>query len=211
MFFKEDGTFHKFDSFQNDSLKSIGSALKANIETVLRQGDMNVSKLVIHYYKTLNDEEADEIEKVLKLFNLNIPYVVLTINDSKSKDFVFFDTMYDKIMPVSGTIIELKYRSEYLLSNNMRHDETQFYNIYQYPFPLKIKINKSENVLHDIFDTKQLLDQEYSFSRIYWKSIGQASLPVTISYSKIVADLAAHFPDNSLPENPVAHSNLWFL
>ena len=67
MFFKEDGTFHKFDSFQNDSLKSIGSALKANIETVLRQGDMNVSKLVIHYYKTLNDEEADEIEKVLKL------------------------------------------------------------------------------------------------------------------------------------------------
>lgn len=141
MFFKEDGTFHKFDSFQNDSLKSIGSALKANIETVLRQGDLNVSKLVIHYYKTLNDEEADEIEKVLKLFNLNIPYVVLTINDSKSKDFVFFDTMYDKIMPVSGTIIELKYRSEYLLSNNMRHDETQFYNIYQYPFPLKIKIN----------------------------------------------------------------------
>lgn len=211
LFFKEDGTFHKFDSFQNDSLKSIGSALKANIETVLRQGELNVSKLVIHYYKTLNDEEADEIEKVLKFFNLNIPYVVLTINDSKSKDFVFFDTMYDKIMPVSGTIIELKYRSEYLLSNNMRHDETQFYNIYQYPFPLKIKINKSENVLHDVFDTKQLLDQVYSFSRIYWKSIGQASLPVTISYSKIVADLAAHFPDNRLPENPVAHSNLWFL
>jgi hypothetical protein len=119
--------------------------------------------------------------------------------------------MYDKIMPVSGTIIELKYRSEYLLSNNMRHDETQFYNIYQYPFPLKIKVNKSENVLHDVFDTKQLLDQVYSFSRIYWKSIGQASLPVTISYSKIVADLAAHFPDNRLPENPVAHSNLWFL
>lgn len=211
LFFKEDGTFHKFDSFQNDSLKSIGSALKANIETVLRQEELNVGKLVIHFYKTLNDEEADEIEKALRFFNLNIPYVVLTINDSKSKDFVFFDTMYDKIMPVSGTIIELRYRSEYLLSNNMRHDETQFYNIYQYPFPLKIKINKSDNVLHDVFDTKQLLDQVYSFSRIYWKSIGQASLPVTISYSKIVADLAAHFPDNRLPENPVAHSNLWFL
>lgn len=211
LFFKEDGTFHKFDSFQNNSLRSIGSALKANIETVLRQGELNVSKLVIHYYKTLNDEEADEIEKVLKFFNLDIPYVVLTINDSKSKDFVFFDTMYDKIMPVSGTIIELKYRTEYLLSNNMRHDESQFYNIYQYPFPIKIKINKSENVLHDVFDIKQLLDQVYSFSRIYWKSIGQASLPVTISYSKIVADLAAHFPYNRLPENPVAHSNLWFL
>lgn len=211
LFFREDGTFHKFDSFQNDSLKSIGAALKANIESVLLQGDLNVNKLVIHYYKTLNEEEAEEIEKVLKYFNLNIPYVVLTINDSKSRDFVFFDTMYDKIMPVSGTIVELKSRSEYLLSNNMRHDETQFYNIYQYPFPLKIKINRSNNVMYDVFDVKQLLDQVYSFSRIYWKSIGQASLPVTISYSKIVADLAAHFPENRLPENPVAHSNLWFL
>ena len=93
----------------------------------------------------------------------------------------------------------------------MRHDETQSYNILQFPFPLKIKVNKSENVLYDVFDIKQLLDQVYSFSRIYWKSIGQASLPVTISYSKIVADLAAHFPDNQLPDNLVAHSNLWFL
>lgn len=211
LFFKEDGTFHKFESFQNDSLSSIGAALKANIESVLRQEDLSISKLVIHYYKTLNEDEAEEIERTLKFFNLDIPYIVLTINDSKSKDYVFFDTMYDKIMPVSGTIVELHHRSEYLLSNNMRHDETQFYNIYQYPFPLKIKINQPENVLYDVFDIKQLLDQVYSFSRIYWKSIGQASLPVTISYSKIVADLAAHFPDKRLPENPVAHSNLWFL
>lgn len=211
LFFKEDGTFHKFETFQNNNLNSIGEALKANIQTVLNQGELNVSKLVIHYYKTLNDDEGKEIERVLKYFNLDIPYVVLTINDSRSKDYLFFDTAYDKVMPVSGTIIELKYRSEYLLSNNMRHDETQFYNIRQYPFPLKIKVNKSENVLYDVFDIKQLLDQVYSFSRIYWKSIGQASLPVTISYSKIVADLAAHFPDNQLPANPVAHSNLWFL
>lgn len=211
LFFKEDGTFHKFETFQNNNLNSIGEALKANIQAVLNQGELNVSKLVIHFYKTLNEDEGREIERVLKYFNLNIPFVVLTINDSKSKDYVFFDTAYDKIMPVSGTIIELKYRSEYLLSNNMRHDETQMYQIRQFPFPLKIKINKPENVLYDVFDIKQLLDQVYSFSRIYWKSIGQASLPVTISYSKIVADLAAHFPDNRLPENPVAHSNLWFL
>lgn len=80
-------------------------------------------------------------------FNLNIPYVVLTVTDSKA-DFVFFDTMFDKIMPVCGTIIELKYRCEYLLSNNRRRDEPQLYNIYQHPFPLKIK--ESENVLHGI-------------------------------------------------------------
>jgi len=211
LFFKEDGTFHKFESFKNNTLTSIGDALKQNIQVVLQQGDLSVSKLVIHFYKTLNEEEGREIEKALKFFDLEIPFVVLTINDAKSRDFVFFDTLYENAMPVSGTIIELRWRSEYLLSNNMRHDETQSYNILQFPFPLKIKVNKSENVLYDVFDIKQLLDQVYSFSRIYWKSIGQASLPVTISYSKIVADLAAHFPDNQLPDNLVAHSNLWFL
>lgn len=211
LFFKEDGTFHKFESFQNNTLSSIGEALKQNIQVVLQQGEININKLVIHYYKTLNDDEAREIEKALKFFDLEMPFVVLTINDAKSRDYVFFDTIYENAMPVSGTIIELKWRSEYLLSNNMRHDETQSYNIRQFPFPLKIKVNKPENVLYDVFDIKQLLDQVYSFSRIYWKSIGQASLPVTISYSKIVADLAAHFPENQLPANPVAHSNLWFL
>jgi hypothetical protein len=211
LFFKEDGTFHKFESFQRGNIQTIGDALKHNIETVLQQDDLKISKLVIHYYKTLNDEEGRAIEKTLKFFNLDIPFVVLTINDSKSKDYVFFDTQYSNIMPVSGTIIELKWKSEYLLSNNMRHDELQSYRIWQYPFPLKIKVNKPENVLHDIFDVKQLIDQVYSFSRIYWKSIGQASLPVTISYSKIVADLAAHFPGHELPQNPVAHTNLWFL
>jgi hypothetical protein len=211
LFFKEDGTFHKFESFQNDTLTSIGEALKQNIQVVLQQGELSVGKLVIHYYKTLNEEEGREIERALKFFDLEIPFVVLTINDAKSRDFVFFDTVYENAMPVSGTIIELRWRSEYLLSNNMRHDETQSYNIRQFPFPLKIKVNKPENVLYDVFDIKQLLDQVYSFSRIYWKSIGQASLPVTISYSKIVADLAAHFPENQLPANPVADSNLWFL
>ncbi|HEY9001392.1 MAG TPA: hypothetical protein VIM89_08565, partial [Mucilaginibacter sp.] len=130
LFFKEDGTFHKFESFQRENIRTIGDALKQNIDTVIRQNDLKITKLVIHYYKTLNDEEGKAIERALRFFDLEIPFVVLTINDSKSKDFVFFDTQYSNIMPVSGTIIELKWKSEYLLSNNMRHDEAQSYNIW---------------------------------------------------------------------------------
>ncbi len=209
--FKEDGEFYNFQTYQRANIQTIGEALRDSIHNVIEQEHFNPDKLIIHYYKTLSDEEAEEIENVLKEVNLNIPYIVLTINDAKSKDYLFFDVASKDIMPVSGTIIEIKPKSEYLLANNERHSESQMYSIKKFPFPLKIKVNKPTNTLYDVFDIKDLIDQVYSFSRIYWKSINQVSLPVTIAYSKIVADLAAHFPEHSLPEQKIAHSNLWFL
>ncbi len=209
--FKDDGEFYKFETYQRANIQTIGDALRDSINKVIVQENFKPDRLIIHYYKTLSDEEAEEIEKVLKEVKLDIPFIVLTINETKSKDYLFFDVSYKDIMPVSGTIIEIKDRTEYLLANNERHSETQLYSIRKFPFPLKIKINKPSNTLYDIFDVKELLDQVYSFSRIYWKSINQVSIPVTIAYSKIVADLAAHFPEHSLPEEEIAHSNLWFL
>lgn len=209
--FKEDGEFYKFETYERANIQTIGEALRDSINKVINQEHFTPDKLIIHYYKTLNDEEAEEIENVLKEVRLNIPFIVLTINDTKSKDYLFFDVSSKDIMPVSGTIIEIKPKTEFLLANNERHSETQLYSIKKFPFPLKIKVNKPTNTLYDVFDVKELIDQVYSFSRIYWKSINQVSLPVTIAYSKIVADLAAHFPNHHLPEKDIAHSNLWFL
>ena len=107
--------------------------------------------------------------------------------------------------------ITIKNKTEFLLANNERYSETQLYSIRKFPFPLKIKVNRPSNTFYDVFDIKELIDQVYSFSRLYWKSINQVSLPVTIAYSKIVADLAAHFIGHRLPEKEIAHSNLWFL
>lgn len=209
--FKDDGEFYKFETYQRANIQTIGEALRDSIKNVINQAHFTPDKLIIHYYKTLSDQEAEEIENVLKEVNLNIPFIVLTINDTKSKDYLFFDVASKDIMPVSGTIIEIKNKTEYLLANNERHSETQLYSIRKFPFPLKIKVNKPTNTLYDVFDIKELIDQVYSFSRIYWKSINQVSLPVTIAYSKIIADLAAHFPEHRLPEKDIAHSNLWFL
>lgn len=209
--FRDDGIFFNFETYQRADLNSLGEALRQSIHKALRDETFKPNKLVIHFYKTLSEEEAREIEEILQKFDLQIPYVVLTINESKSKDYLFFDVNYEGIMPVSGTIIEIKSFTEYLIANNSRHSENQSYGISKHPFPIKVKINKSKNSTHDVFDRKMLLDQVYSFSRIYWKSISQVSLPVTISYAKIVADLASNFPQHSLPEIKVAHSNLWFL
>ena len=210
--FSDEGIFFKFDTFQGSDIDNFKNAIESSLKNIIKvKGEFSPSSLVIHYYKTLNKREARKIEEVLSSFRLNIPYIVLTINETKSKDYVFFDSSFDQVMPISGTIVELRPKQLYLLSNNSRYSKNQSYGIKKFPFPLKIMVNKSDTEYIHHFDIKALLDQVYKFSRIYWKSINQSSIPVTIEYSKIIADLVANFPAHKLPDNELAHNSLWFL
>lgn len=210
--FSDEGIFFKFDTFRGSGIDNFKNAVENSLRNIIKgKGGFKPESLVIHYYKTLSKREARTIEEVLSSFKLNIPYIVLTINETKSKDYVFFDSSFDQVMPISGTIIELRPKQLYLLSNNSRYSKNQSYGIKKFPFPLKIRVNKSDAEYIHYFDIKLLLDQVYKFSRIYWKSINQISTPVTIEYSKIIADLVAHFPENELPDNDLAHNSLWFL
>jgi hypothetical protein len=56
---------------------------------------------------------------------------------------------------------------------------------------------------------QELLDQVYQFSRMYWKSVSQQNLPVTIKYPEMVAEIFSHFEGNEIPE--FGRGNLWFL
>lgn len=56
----------------------------------------------------------------------------------------------------------------------------------------------------------ELIDQVYQFSRIYWKSVKQQNLPVTIKYPEMVAQIAPHFNGGDIPSN-IGNDNLWFL
>lgn len=215
--FNDEGEFFAFESYEKDSLDNLIEGLKSSIKAFLRKNkSQDFKRLVIHYYKNLKKKEAEKIERLLKEFDLEIPYIVLTINETNSKDDVFFDVSSADIgasiiMPVSGTIVEIKKQQEYLMTNNTRYSESSSYRIQKYPFPLKIKVNNNPRYQIEVLEVKDLLDQVYAFSRIYWKSISQVSLPVTIVYSKIVADLSSHFPDHTLPKNSIAHSTPWFL
>ena len=57
---------------------------------------------------------------------------------------------------------------------------------------------------------QNLIDQVYQFSRIYWKSIKQQNLPVTIKYPEMVARIAPHFTGGVIP-TAIGRNNLWFL
>jgi len=153
--------------------------------------------------------ELEPIENGLKRLGLSIPVFIVSINKTETSDIVAFDLNWKDLMPLSGTYINIGY-NKFLLFNNTRYSNNQF-NFYDgFPFPIKLKIYCTQKELVDDFKTvRELIDQVYQFSRMYWKSVRQQNLPVTIKYPEMVAEMLPHFDGNEIPE--FGKDNLWFL
>ena len=155
----------------------------------------------------MGKKEIDPIQKVLNKLNIDVPIIIITINKTEANDYVAFDTSSPELMPLSGTIIEIA-KLKYLLFNNTKYSQDG--KAFDYPFPVKLTLNcTDEEYLKDIPTVKELIDQVYQFSRMYWKSIKQQNLPVTIKYPEMVAQIFPHFEGDKLPD--FGKNNLWFL
>ncbi len=157
----------------------------------------------------MNSKEFDPIEEGLKEMGLNIPVFILSINKTESHDIVAFDNNWSKLMPASGTYINLGH-NRFLLFNNTRYNDDTSRDIDGFPFPIKLSITCTDPELTD--DTKiirELIDQVYQFSRMLWKSVRQQNLPVTIKYPEMVAEIFPYFVGNEIPD--FGKDNLWFL
>ncbi|MCB0446230.1 MAG: hypothetical protein KDD03_01715, partial [Gelidibacter sp.] len=65
-----------------------------------------------------------------------------------------------------------------------------------------------DDAFEDVEVIEELLTQVYQFSRLYWKSLRQQNVPITIKYPEMVAQIAPRF-ENGVPED--AKDTLWFL
>jgi hypothetical protein len=70
-----------------------------------------------------------------------------------------------------------------------------------YHFPIKISLTSSvPQLTEDVYLVRDLIDHVYQFSRMYWKSVSQQKLPVTIKYPEMVAQIYPHFEHDKLPD-----------
>lgn len=205
--FNNKGEFKGFDCFRDNEYDLIAGAIGKQILKFVVDNGNDVERLIIHYYKPMGKEEIDPIQKVLKTLKLNIPVIIITINKTEANDYVAFDTSSEALMPLSGTIIEIA-KLKYLLFNNAKYSESG--TVKDYPFPAKLTLScTDQEYLKDIPTVKELIDQVYQFSRMYWKSVKQQNLPVTIKYPEMVAQIFPHFEGDKLPD--FGKNNLWFL
>jgi hypothetical protein len=206
--FQNDGRFVGFNAYVESDTGALAKALQEAIKQYIIN-NKSVERLVIHYYKKMSRVEAKPIHEVLNHLNFSLPYVVVTINNTLSKDYVLFDATFDGKMPQSGTFIQTKW-NEYLLCNNTRYSINTGTRLEGFPLPIKIKLQSyNYEKIKDSDVVRELIDQVYQFSRMYWKSVRQRNMPVTIEYSELVAKMISHFENKELGQ--YARNTLWFL
>ena len=207
--FNNEGIFKGFDCFKGHDTISLAGSIREAVAKFIAV-NYTASRLIIHFYKDIGKKELEPILKTLHTLGLNIPVIVVTINKTESKELIGFDLKdSENLMPYSGTILKVG-KSEYLLFNNTRYDAAAKPAQKEYHFPVKIALSCTvEGMLDDMNLVEQLIDQVYQFSRMYWKSTNQQSLPVTIKYPEMVAEIYPYFQHEKL--SPFGQESLWFL
>ncbi|WP_234571620.1 hypothetical protein [Rhodohalobacter sp. 614A] len=111
-------------------------------------------------------------------------------------------------LPLSGTWFK-RGHNDFLLCNNIRYFQNSKVNR-GFPFPVRIRTWCSdEELLKSFKEREKLIRQVYQFSRLYWKSVSQQSIPVTVKYPEMVAEMFPWFESLTLPS--FGRKNLWFL
>ncbi len=208
--FNKDGIFQNFNCYRDDKLENLVADIRKALGHFMVDSN-NPERIIIHYYKTMSKRESKPITDMLYKLGFNIPIFIVTINKTEASDIVAFDNQSSDLMPLSGTIIRVK-KQQFLLFNN---DKYQNSNRPNFLFPIKVKISKIVNkgctTDTELSGTEiqEILNQVYQFSRMYWKSVKQQNLPITIIYPEMVAEFTPHFSEAELP--PFGKTNLWFL
>lgn len=208
--FDNTGRFSNFSCFGQEELPALVGSIRNAVET-FHKNKPQATRIIIHFYKVISQRELKPILDMLyNGLHLPIPIIVVTINKTVSKELLAFDTSDSvNLMPYSGTYIRMAER-QYLLFNNTRYNPTSTVTDKEYHFPIKIKLTSTHlELLDDNELIEKLIDQVYQFSRMYWKSVSQQNIPVTIAYPEMVAKIFSHFKQPYIPE--FGTDNLWFL
>ena len=206
--FNNKGEFKGFDCLLDNELDLLASKIEKKILNFFVDYGEKADKLIIHYYKPFSTRELDPIKATLEKLGLDIPIIVVTVNKTESSDFIVFDNDNSELMPVSGTYLEIM-KGKFLLFNNSRHNP-ELPNPRIKHFPVKLSLYcTDENYFKNATNVNEIIDQVYQFSRMYWKSVRQQNLPVTIKYPEMVAQIFPFFEGDKIPD--FGKNNLWFL
>jgi hypothetical protein len=210
--FSGEGRFCGFDCFRSNQVDELAGSILMAVKAYCSE-HQKLERLIIHFYKTLSRKELAPIENGLAKLGLSIPVVVLTINKTLSEDIVGFDMNHTHLMPYSYTYLPIGH-SQYLLYNNGLRMEEVFDPKEGYPFPLKVSlqhfpVDSTQSEALDESLIPALFEQTCQFSQLYWKSISRQSLPVTLRYPEMLAQMVPHFSRPELPKT--GKETLWFL
>jgi hypothetical protein len=171
-------------------------------------------RVIIHSFKKVSDIEINAVEEGIKGCTQNhnlIPYALLHIDGSSN--FLTFDNDHRTYLPKMGLSVWLGPLQALLLTEGRERYERQKMG---FPSPLKIQMDSRSKLNEDLADAiPNLIHQIYDLSKVNWRGFNAAAVPITLSYSKLIAELIASCQDPELWEKianaPTLRNKAWFL
>jgi len=203
--FSDDGHFKGFDYYP----ASESSAIAAKLEEALNQYLQKHGKperLVMHYYKSFSKKQFMPVKKMLDSYDPGLAFYVVRVNQGRTNDF-FVKAVQDAYgLPVDGSVFRLSGQDYLLYVNGYTGEGSPK----SQPMPVRcyLQANRPE-LLKDQETVRGLLQQVYDFTRLYWRSVRQPSVPVTIDYPRMLVSQTAWFKDSALPGG--LEERPWFL
>jgi len=213
--FDGSGVFHEFSCFHESEHETLIAKIRSALKDYIQHNEGNPpQRIIIHFYKKMSKDDWKPILRMLKGLKYEIPIIVATIFKTESKDIVAFDNDCPDLMPLSGTYIPID-DNTFLLYNNAKYKQESWDKSQDrktYSFPIKIKLDsKNSDILNNEGVIEETLVQIYQLSRMYWKSVDQQNIPITVKYPEMIAEIVPYFQSENIPNPQFGCRNLWFL
>ena len=218
--YKNNGAFLTFQGLAPvGSEDDYCSQLSNAVESALRQFQLTSKKcpdrVVFHSFKKIGDQEITALEEGIANATdkaTALPYALVHIDEFGN--FLLFDGDHKTYLPSSGYAVGLGALQGLLMTEgNERYERRKM----GFPTPLIVRLDQrsklGETNHAQVFS--DLLYQVFSLSKVNWRGFNAAAIPVTLNYSRLIADLVASCRDTDLwaqiSEATGLRNKAWFL
>jgi hypothetical protein len=186
---------------------AVAAFARVRAEMGWRTGDS--VRIVLHSFKDLRREHLEALKSaVLKVAGSELRVDFAFVHIADHHPILLFDPAEHQRIPPRGVVVEMG-RFEALVTvlgpNEVRNDRIGF------PRPICMKLQKGSTFA----DLKYLSQQVLAFSACSWRNFGPTSVPVTVLYAELIADLLGRLGNLSRWDPDIlrgeAGTSRWFL
>jgi hypothetical protein len=205
------GLFQKIQVLgQGADEQSYLEQLRANLKEVLNNNSHQFPRVVVHTSFKLKHKEMDEIHQVVQeaaaeIQNNQCRFAVVKVNQRSR--FFGANQGVNSLVPFEGTHVKLGHREHLVWFEGIFPDKPTVTKAFPGPTHLQFLRVSEQNDVSDDF----LLQDLMNLSGANWRGFNAKSVPVSIFYCHLVADMVHDFQERGLPLPAVETLRPWFL
>ena len=204
------------DDYHQQLSEAVSSALCAyrNMQQKQNLPSGDPDRIIFHSFKKISADEIQAIETGIRRTSLGgtlIPYGLVHID--QYANYLVFDGGHKTFLPPSGYCVTLGPLHHLLLTEGRERYENRKLG---FPAPLSVRLDQRSTLNGNLPDAAlELTEQVYRLSKVNWRGFNAATTPITLGYSRLIANVVASCPDPDLWTKIASAENLrnraWFL